>query len=89
MADAYVDVSEFQSIERRRYSEFISYLDAYDPEAITSDSFSARWRKLVKHLNGERAYSAEEITQEAIALENCLLGKETQLDRALRFFQIR
>ena len=82
-------LGSFQSVERRRLSEFIGYLDAYDPDAKPSQTAGERWKAESKRIKGERAYAKEEIIEAALALERCLMGDESRWQRLQRFFGVR
>jgi hypothetical protein len=82
-------LGSFKPIERGRVSEFIGYLDAYDPDAKPNSSFSERWKIASKRIKGERAYPQKQIIEESYALEQFLLGNETKTQGFWRFFGVR
>ncbi|RME93588.1 MAG: hypothetical protein D6766_07925 [Verrucomicrobia bacterium] len=78
----------FESVEARRVSEFIRDLDTYDPHAQPCHTFWECLKAEWKAACGEPAYTKDIILQEAFALEQCLLGKESPWQRLRRFFSL-
>ena len=79
----------FEGYERSRVSEFIWRFDCYDANVPAADSFLARWKMTSKRVRGEPGYPKEQIIEEALALEQCLLEKESLWQRIRRFFTVR
>ncbi len=82
-------LADFQPYQRSRVSDFIWCFDCYDPKAPPARSLRKRWKMTSKRLNGEPGYPKEQIIEEALALEQCLLGNETRWQRIRRFFSVR